>query len=44
MIKDYLIYGFKYRHFTDSIENYFSMFKSLLHKLDVLIHEQLKKI
>ena len=31
-----------YQHFTNSIENYFSMLKSRLQKLDGLTHEKLK--
>jgi len=32
-----------YQHFTNSIENYFSMLKSRLQKLDGLTHEKLKE-
>lgn len=32
-----------YQHFTNSIENYFSMLKSRLQKLDRLIYEKLKE-
>jgi len=31
-----LLYAFPYQHFTNSIENYFSMLKSRLQKLDGL--------
>ena len=31
-----------YQHFTNSIENYFSMMKSRLQKLDGLTHKELK--
>ncbi len=31
-----------YQHFTNSIENYFSMMKSHLQKSDGLIHNELK--
>ena len=37
-------YGVPYQHFTNSIENYFSMLKSRLHKLDGLSYEELKTI
>ena len=32
-----------YQHFTNSIENYFSMLKSRLQKLDGLTHDKLKE-
>ena len=32
-----------YQHFTNSIENYFSMLKSILQKLDGLTREKLKE-
>ena len=32
-----------YQHFTNSIENYFSMLKSRLQKLDGLTHQELKR-
>lgn len=32
-----------YQHFTNSIENYFSMLKSRLQKLDGLTHAELKE-
>jgi len=32
-----------YQHFTNSIENYFSMLRSRLQKLDGLTHEKLKE-
>ena len=31
-----------YQHFTNSIENYFSMMKSKLQKIDGLTHKELK--
>ena len=31
-----------YQHFTNAIENYFSMLKSRLHKLEGLTHNELK--
>ena len=37
-----LLYSVPYQHFTNSIENYFSMLKSRLQKLDGLTHEKLK--
>jgi enoyl-[acyl-carrier-protein] reductase (NADH) len=37
-----LLYSIPYQHFTNSIENYFSMMKSKLHKLDGLTHSELK--
>ena len=39
-----LLYGLSttYQHFTNSIENYFSMMKSRLQKLDGLTHKELK--
>jgi transposase len=37
-----LLYSVPYQHFTNSIENYFSMMKSRLQKLDGLTHEELK--
>jgi len=36
------LYSVPYQHFTNSIENYFSMMKSRLYKLDGLIHKELK--
>ncbi len=38
-----LLYGVPYQHFTNSIENYFSMLKSRLQKLDGLSYEELKR-
>ena len=38
-----VIYAVTYQHFTNSIENYFSMLKSRLQKLDGLTHEKLKE-
>jgi len=38
-----LLYAVPYQHFTNSIENYFSMLKSSLQKLDGLTHEKLKE-
>jgi hypothetical protein len=37
------LYSVPYQHFTNSIENYFSMLKSRLQKLDGLTHEKLKE-
>ena len=37
-----ILYAVPYQHFTNSIENYFSMLKSRLQKLDGLTHEKLK--
>ena len=37
------MYSVPYQHFTNSIENYFSMLKSRLQKLDGLTHEKLKE-
>ena len=37
-----LLYSVPYQHFTNSIENYFSMLKSRLQKLDGLTHKELK--
>jgi len=37
-----LLYSIPYQHFTNSIENYFSMMKSKLYKLDGLTHNELK--
>ena len=38
-----LLYAVPYQHFTNSIENYFSMLKSRLQKLDGLTHAELKE-
>jgi hypothetical protein len=38
-----ILYAVPYQHFTNSIENYFSMFKSRLQKLDGLKYEILKE-
>ena len=38
-----LVYAVPYQHFTNSIENYFSMLKSRLQKLDGLKYENLKE-
>lgn len=38
-----LLYTVPYQHFTNSIENYFSMLKSRLQKLDGLTHGKLKE-
>ncbi len=37
------MYSVPYQHFTNSIENYFSMMKSRLYKLDGLTHKELKE-
>jgi len=37
-----LLYSVPYQHFTNSIENYFSMMKSRIQKLDGLTHKELK--
>ena len=39
---NHLLYAVPYQHFTNSIENYFSMLKSRLQKLDGLTHAELK--
>jgi transposase len=41
--ENHLLYAVPYQHFTNSIENYFSMLKSRLQKLDGLTHEKLKE-
>ena len=38
-----ILYAVPYQHFTNSIENYFSMLKSRLQKLDGLKYEKLKE-
>ena len=38
-----LVYAVPYQHFTNSIENYFSMLKSRLQKLEGLKYENLKE-
>jgi hypothetical protein len=38
-----ILYAVPYQHFTNSIENYFSMLKSQLQKLDGLTYDELKK-
>ena len=38
-----ILYAVPYQHFTNSIENYFSMLKSRLQKLDGLTHTELKE-
>jgi hypothetical protein len=40
---NHLLYAVPYQHFTNSIENYFSMLKSRLQKLDGLTHGELKE-
>ena len=40
---NHLLYTVPYQHFTNSIENYFSMLKSRLQKLDGLTHAELKE-
>ena len=40
---NHLLYAVPYQHFTNSIENYFSMLKSRLQKLDGLTHAKLKE-
>lgn len=40
---NHLLYGVPYQHFTNSIENYFSMLKSRLQKLDGLSYAELKR-
>jgi len=40
---NHLLYAVPYQHFTNSIENYFSMLKSRLQKLDGLKYENLKE-
>lgn len=41
--KNVLLYAVPYQHFTNSIENYFSILKSRLQKLDGLSYEDIKK-
>ena len=41
--ENHLLYAVPYQHFTNSIENYFSMMKSRLQKLDGLTHSALKE-
>ena len=38
-----ILYAVPYQHFTNSIENYFSMLKSRLQKIDGLTHTKLKE-
>ena len=38
-----ILYAVPYQHFTNSIENYFSMLKSRLQKLEGLKYESLKE-
>jgi transposase len=38
-----ILYAVPYQHFTNSIENYFSILKSRLQKLDGLTHEKIKE-
>ena len=40
---NHILYAVPYQHFTNSIENYFSMLKSRLQKLDGLKYENLKE-
>jgi len=40
---NHLLYAVPYQHFTNSIENYFSMLKSRLQKLDGLTYAELKE-
>ena len=40
---NHLLYAVPYQYFTNSIENYFSMLKSRLQKLDGLTHSALKE-
>ena len=40
---NHLLYAVPYQHFTNSIENYFSMLKSRLQKLNGLTHTELKE-
>ena len=40
---NHLLYAVPYQHFTNSIENYFSILKSRLQKLDGLTHADLKR-
>ena len=41
--KNNILYAVPYQHFTNSIENYFSMLKSRLQKTDGLTHTKLKE-
>jgi len=38
-----LLYGVPYQHFTNSIENYFSMMKARLRKIEGLTHSEIKQ-
>jgi len=40
---NHILYAVPYQHFTNSIENFFSMLKSRLQKLDGLTHAELKE-
>jgi hypothetical protein len=37
-----LLYAVSYQHFTNSIENYFSMMKARLRKVEGLTHSEIK--
>jgi len=41
--KNYLLYVVPYQHFTNSIENYFSMMKAILRKVEGLTHSDIKQ-
>ena len=43
LFNECILYAVPYQHFTNSIENYFSMLKSRLQKLDGLTHAELKE-
>jgi len=40
--KNKLLYGIPYQHYTNAIENYFSMIKSKLRKMDGVTYDDLK--
>ena len=40
---NYLLYVVPYQHFTNSIENYFSMMKAILRKVEGLTHSDIKQ-
>ena len=40
---NHLLYAVPYQHFTNSIENYFSMMKAKLRKIESLTHNEIKQ-
>jgi len=42
--KNKLLYGIPYQHYTNAIENYFSMIKSKLRKMDGITYDDLKNV